>query len=71
VRGTVALFDEPRGLGVVRGDDGAEYPFHCTAIVDGTRTIDVGAKVEFELRPYVGRYEATAIQISASSLSDR
>ena len=30
------------GLGVVRGDDGTAYPFHCTQIADGSRTIAVG-----------------------------
>ena len=40
--GVVASFDDPRGIGVVRGDDGADYPFHCTAIADGTRQIDEG-----------------------------
>ena len=26
------------------------YPFHCTALLDGTRTIDVGTAVDFEVR---------------------
>ena len=38
--GTVTAFDEPRGLGEVAGDDGVTYPFHCTGIADGSRTID-------------------------------
>jgi cold shock CspA family protein len=62
VRGEVIEFDEPRGLGVVRADDGATYRFHCTAIADGTRTIGVGAVVEFELTPRLGEYEATALR---------
>ena len=41
-QGTVVEFDDPRGLGVVRADDGFDYPFHCTAIADGSRTITVG-----------------------------
>lgn len=54
-------FDEARGLGEVEVD-GARYPFHCTAIADGTRTIPVGTEVTFELRPGgSGRWEATAI----------
>ena len=40
--GTVTAFDEARGCGTVRADDGATYCFHCTAIADGTRTIEVG-----------------------------
>ena len=63
--GTVTEFDDPRGLGTVTADDGATYPFHCTAIADGTRTIDVGAVVEFEVVPgRMGRWEATAVQLS-------
>jgi cold shock CspA family protein len=60
--GVVAAFDEPRGLGVVRADDGAEVPFHCTAIADGTRSIPVGQPVRFRLVPgRLGRWEADAI----------
>lgn len=61
--GTVVEFDEPRGLGTVAAD-GTAYPFHCTAIADGTRTIDVGATVAFEVRPGgLGRWEATALAV--------
>ena len=61
MQGTVVEFDEPRGLGTIEAD-GARYPFHCTAILDGTRTIAVGTTVSFELRPGgMGRWEATAI----------
>jgi cold shock CspA family protein len=59
MRGTVTAFDDPRGLGEVTADDGAVYSFHCTAIADGTRTIEVGTAVEFELTPRLGAYEAT------------
>jgi cold shock CspA family protein len=59
--GTVTAFDEPRGLGTIESD-GTKYPFHCTAILDGTRSIDVGAAVSFEVRPAgMGRWEAAAI----------
>lgn len=61
VRGTVAEFDEARGLGTVEVD-GAAYPFHCTAIADGSRTIEVGTAVTFEVSAGgMGRWEATAI----------
>ena len=61
MHGTVTAFDERRGLGTIDAD-GREYPFHCTAILDGTRTIDVGADVTFEVRPAgMGRWEAAAI----------
>lgn len=61
--GTVESFDEPRGLGVVRGEDGAELAFHCTAITDGTRTIDVGARVRYVVVPgLMGRREAAQVE---------
>ena len=60
--GTVIEFDEPRGLGVVEGDDGERYPFHCTRIADGTRTIAEGSRVEFAVMAGpAGRWEADAI----------
>jgi len=59
--GIVKTFDEPRGLGTIESD-GAELPFHCTALLDGTRTIQVGTAVTFEVRPAgMGRWEATQI----------
>jgi cold shock CspA family protein len=62
VTGSVSAFDERRGLGEVTADDATVYPFHCTAIADGTRTIEVGAHVEFEIVPgRLGRWEAGAI----------
>ena len=62
MEGTVVEFDEPRGLGVIDAD-GTRYPFHCTAILDGTRTIPVGAAVTFEVRAAgLGRWEATRIR---------
>ena len=63
MRGTVTTFDEARGLGELHDSVGAGYPFHCTALVDGTRTVEVGVEVTFELRPAGGgRWEATAIE---------
>jgi cold shock CspA family protein len=61
VDGTVASFDEHVGLGMITGDDGTEYTFHCVEIVDGTRTIEVGAAVEFDLLGKLGRVEASRI----------
>ena len=58
MKGTVAAFDTDSGLGTVQGEDGANYLFHCVEIVDGTRTIDVGAAVEFRLLAKLGTYEA-------------
>ena len=59
--GAVTAFDDAVGLGEVTADEGAVYPFHCTQIGDGTRTIEVGTRVEFELLPRLGRYEASAL----------
>jgi cold shock CspA family protein len=66
--GTVLEFDEARGFGTIRGGDGADHFFHCTAIVDGSRRIDVGAAVHFDVvAGHLGRWEATAV----SPVADR
>jgi cold shock CspA family protein len=60
--GRVIDFDGHVGLGHVVADDGAEHLFHCVEIADGTRTIEVGAAVEFDLLRKFGRDEASAIR---------
>lgn len=61
MRGVVASFGTD-GWGVVRADGGVEHPFHSTAIVDGSRTIDEGVPVAFALAPgRLGRWEAMDI----------
>ena len=61
--GTVTGFDDAVGLGVVRGADGVERPFHCTAIADGSRTIAVGTEVRYEVvAGRQGRWEATSLE---------
>lgn len=61
--GVVVGFDEARGTGVVRSDDGRELPFHCTQIVGGSRTIAVGARVRFEVVAGLpGRWEAASVE---------
>jgi cold shock CspA family protein len=60
--GTVTAFDEHVGLGEITADDGTVVAFQCVVIADGTRTIDVGTAVTFELIPKLGRYEAAAIR---------
>ena len=37
--GRIAVFDERRGLGEVEAAGGLRYPFHCTAIHDGSRFV--------------------------------
>ena len=62
-RGVVTVFDDARGLGIVTGDDGRELPFHCTAIVDGSRFVEVGTAVLYDVAPgHVGRLEASALR---------
>jgi cold shock CspA family protein len=63
VRGRVTAFDEHRGLGELAADHGTTYTFHCTAIADGTRTIEVGTAVEFGVvAGHLGRWEAAAVE---------
>jgi CspA family cold shock protein len=62
MEGAVTSFDEHQGLGVVTAGDGTAYAFHCTAIADGSRTIDVGAGVHFDVVARLGRWEATNIR---------
>ena len=62
MQGTVTSIDEHRGWGEVTASDGAVYPFHCTVISDGSRTIEVGTAVEFDVRPgHLGRWEAAPV----------
>lgn len=61
--GSVTAFDDRRGLGTVTDDSGTTHPFHCTGIADGTRTIDVGAEVRFDvIAGRLGRWEAWGIE---------
>jgi len=66
VHGRVAIFDDPGGYGTVAADEPAgTWFFHCTAIADGTRAIEVGAAVDFEVvAGRLGRYEATNLRPS-------
>lgn len=60
--GLIEQFDERRGIGVVTGDDGERHGFHCTAVADGSRSIEVGTRVVYEMRTGpLGRDEASAI----------
>jgi cold shock CspA family protein len=60
--GTVATFDEFVGRGEIEAGGGMRFPFHCTAIVDGTRTIAPDTAVRFRLVPGpLGALEAIAI----------
>lgn len=61
VAGTVVEFDEGVGLGVVSDENGRRWPFHCVSIADGSRTIDVGARVTFRSGFCTLRREAVSI----------
>jgi cold shock protein len=62
VTGTVAEFDADKGYGAIRADDGTAFFFHCTGIADGSRTIDDGARVTFEVvAGRQGRWEAADV----------
>ena len=61
-KGRVVEFDEHRGLGLVEGESGDRYVFHCVELTDGSRRIDTGADVEFEVRQKFSRPEAFTIR---------
>ena len=61
--GCVASFDEHAGRGEIAAGGGLQFPFHCTAIADGSRTIAPDTTVKFRLvvGP-LGALEATAVK---------
>jgi len=60
--GVVVEFNAQRGLGVVRDDDGPSYAFHCAALADGTRQVELGTRVVFSVvAGHGGRDEARAV----------
>lgn len=62
MHGVVAEWDEHAGYGTIRADDGTEHFFHCTQLADGTRTIEIGQHVTFDVVPgRLGRWEAENI----------
>jgi cold shock CspA family protein len=61
--GVVTEYDDPAGIGTVTADGGDQHFFHCTAIADGSRTIEVGTRVRFDVVPgRLGRWEAAALR---------
>ena len=63
--GVVVAFDESKGYGTVRVDDpdGRELFFHCTQIADGSRHVDTGVRVTFDVvAGHRGQWEAHALR---------
>jgi len=61
--GTVIAFDEGRGTGTLRSDDGRELFFHCAAIAGGSRRIALDETVTFRVvAGHLGRWEAADIR---------
>jgi cold shock CspA family protein len=62
VAGTVSEFDEAVGLGTIEVAGWGPLAFHCTAIADGSRRIEVGTEVLTALAArHLGRYEASGL----------
>ncbi len=65
--GRVVAFDDAVGLGEIELGDGRRLGFHCTAIVDGTRTITAGSQVELEVvAGHRGLWEAARVRPRAA-----
>ncbi len=62
MNGTIRSSAHDTGLGTVHASDGLDYLFHCVEIADGTRTIEVGAAVEFTRLAKLGAYEAGCLK---------
>ncbi|MFP4511412.1 MAG: cold-shock protein [Acidimicrobiales bacterium] len=61
--GTVTDFDDAAGYGTVTDSGGEQWFFHCTAIADGTRTIEIGTQVAFEIvAGRLGAWEASDLR---------
>ena len=59
--GVVESFGDD-GWGALVDSHGRTWPFHSTAIVDGSRSIELQAKVTFHVVPgRQGRWEATDV----------
>lgn len=62
VTGVVEEWDDPRGVGTVRADDGRALALQCTDIADGSRTTAVGTRVRFEVAPgHHGLWQARSV----------
>jgi cold shock CspA family protein len=63
MKGRIESFDDARGDGLLRSDEGEGFYFHCVEIADGSRAIDVGARVSARRGVgHLGRDEAFEIE---------
>ncbi|HUX03853.1 MAG TPA: hypothetical protein VMV53_02960 [Acidimicrobiales bacterium] len=63
IHGVIEEFDADTGVGYLRDDGGERFFFHCVAIEDGTRRIDVGAHATGERAVgHLGRDEVVAVR---------
>ena len=61
-QGRVIDYDDAAGYGTIADPDGRWF-FHCTAIADGSRTIEEGTEVGFVLSAgHLGRLEARDVR---------
>lgn len=67
VTGVVEEWDDPRGVGIVRADDGRVLDLQCTHIADGSRTTSVGTRVTTVATPgHHGHWQATQVAVAPS-----
>lgn len=59
--GSVVDFDDHVGAGTVTDDTGEIWPFHCTRIAGGSRSIPAGAAVTYRIEPGPTGLEAVAL----------
>lgn len=70
MRGVVTDFDAQRGDGTFQSDEGERLYFHCVEIADGSRSIDVGARVVAQRGVgHLGHDEARQLRASAEVLA--
>lgn len=63
VAGTVEAWDDARGVGAVRTDDGRLLALQCTDIADGSRTTQEGARVTAVVAPgHHGAWRAVEVR---------
>lgn len=60
--GVVEEWDDPRGVGSVRLDDGRLLVLQCTDLADGSRSTAAGTRVEVTVAPgHHGLWHARAV----------